>query len=400
MIKKFIKVLLILGFFLLLVSPVRAQTENQVTIYFFWSKNCPHCTKEKVFLEKLSQQYSVEVKSLEISNHENAKLLQKAGEKLKADTGYIPFTIIGSRYFVGYLDDQTTGQEIETSLKEALQSGCVDIFQDSFTSSQPCPEETKTPSQTKSIPETINLPLLGEIKTRTISLPLLTLVMGVLDGFNPCAMWTLLFLISLLLGMKDKKRMWILGTAFIVASAFVYFLFLTAWLNFFLFIGFIFWVRIIISLVALGAGSYSLRDYFVNKEAGCEVVGDKKRQRIFEKIKKVTQKKEFLFALGGIILLALAVNLVEFICSAGLPAIYTQILSLSKLPSWQYYLYLLGYIFFFMIDDLFIFFTAMITLKAVGIENKYARFSRLFGGLLMLVIGLLLLLKPEWLIFG
>ena len=98
--------------------------------------------------------------------------------------------------------------------------------------------------------------------------------------------------------------------------------------------------------------------------------------------------------------MAFAVNLVELVCAAGLPAVYTQVLSLSSLSSWQYYLYILGYIFFFMIDDLFVFFLAMITLKTVGIENKYARFSRLIGGILMLLIGLLLLFKPEWLMFG
>jgi len=92
--------------------------------------------------------------------------------------------------------------------------------------------------------------------------------------------------------------------------------------------------------------------------------------------------------------------MVELVCSAGLPAIYTKILSLSNLPTWQYYLYLLFYIFIFMLDDLFIFFTAMITLQAVGIQSKYSRFSHLVGGILMFIIGLLLLFKPEWLMFG
>ena len=102
----------------------------------------------------------------------------------------------------------------------------------------------------------------------------------------------------------------------------------------------------------------------------------------------------------GIILLAVAVNLIELVCSAGLPAIYTQILSLATLDRWQYYLYLLLYILIFMLDDLIVFFIAMITLKAVGIENKYVRFSRLIGGILITIIGLLLLFKPEILMFG
>lgn len=248
--------------------------------------------------------------------------------------------------------------------------------------------------------ESLTLPIIGTIQIANLSLPLLSMVIGLIDGFNPCAMWTLLFLISLLLSMKDRRRMWILGTVFIITSAFVYFLFLTAWLNFFMILGFVLWVRIAVGIVALVAGFYSLRSYYQNKEGGCEVVKGEKRQKAFEKLKKITQERDFLLALFGIILLAFAVNVVELVCSAGLPAVYTQILSLSKLSPWQNYTYILIYIFFFMIDDLFIFAVAMITLHAVGIQNKYARFSRLIGGILMLIIGTLLLFKPELLMFG
>ena len=399
MIKKFINVLLVFFLFSLLIRPASAQ-EKRVTIYFFWSKTCPHCAQEKVFLQKLVQQNpQVELRSLELNQSEGIKLLQKAGEILKAETQSIPFTVIGDQYFVGYRDDETTGKQIEKAVENALKYGCSDILKNTAVIPTPCPPDSSS-EQTKILPETITLPILGKIKTKDISLPALTVIMGILDGFNPCAMWALLFLISLLLGMKDRKRMWILGIAFIVSSAFVYFLFMSAWLNFFLFLGFVVWVRIIVGLIAMGAGAYNLREYVINKEAVCKVTGSEKRQQIFARIKAVTQKKEFILSLIGIIILAFAVNLVELICSAGLPAIYTQILTLSHLPDWQYYLYLLLYIFFFMIDDLFIFFAAMTTLRAVGIESKYARFSHLIGGLLMLAIGLLMLFKPELLMFG
>jgi len=396
--------LLAIGFlsFLLLgvASAVRAEADQKLKIYFFWGKNCPHCAKEKVFLEKLVNDYpQLELESLELSRPENIKLWQLAGEKLGAEIGYTPFTVVGNRHFVGFLNEETTGREIEKAVQEALEEGCTNILEHS--ASSPCPDnQAKGVSQFGPLPEKLKLPLLGEIETRNVSLPFLTIALGVLDGFNPCAMWTLLFLISLLLGMEDKKRMWILGTAFVITSAFVYFLFLSAWLNLFLVMGFISWVRIIVGLVALGAGFYSLRDYLVNKAGGCQVAKGEKRQKVFARIKEITQKKNFFLALGGIILLALAVNLVELVCSAGLPAIYTQVLSLNQLPGWQYYLYLLGYVFFFMVDDLFVFFTAMITLRAVGIETKYARFSRLFGGLIILIIGLLLIFKPGWLTFA
>ncbi|MBU1148795.1 hypothetical protein KKI23_01755, partial [Patescibacteria group bacterium] len=253
--------------------------------------------------------------------------------------------------------------------------------------------------QFSEIPETINLPFIGEFKTASVSLPILTVVIGALDGFNPCAMWVLLFLISLLLNMKDRKRMWILGSAFIITSALVYFLFMVAWLNILTFLGFLKWIRIVIGLVALGSAYYNLRKWWQNR-SGCPVAKNEKRLKTFEKLRTIVGKRQLWLALLGIILLAFAVNLVEVICSAGLPVVYTQILTLNDIPTSQHYLYLLLYIFVFLIDDLIIFIVAMVSLKAVGLTTKYTRASALIGGILMLIIGLLMIFKPAWLMFG
>jgi len=107
-----------------------------------------------------------------------------------------------------------------------------------------------------------------------------------------------------------------------------------------------------------------------------------------------------LYHFSGFILLAAAVNLVELVCSAGLPAVYTQVIALAGLPSWQYYGYLLLYILIFMLDDLLIFFVAMFTLRMKAISSRYTRWSNAIGGIIMLIVGLLLLFKPGWIMFG
>jgi hypothetical protein len=156
----------------------------------------------------------------------------------------------------------------------------------------------------------------------------------------------------------------------------------------------------LIGILALAGGGYSIKEFIFNKDSGCKVAGDEKRQKTFERLKLAVQQNSLWLALGGIVVLAFAVNLVELICSAGLPAVYTQVLALNEMAGWQYYSYILLYIFFFMLDDLFIFFVAMITLEMTGITTKYAKASRLIGGLVMLAIGLMLIFKPEWLMFG
>ena len=404
MLKTIIKYLFIVGIFLFLVKPTFAAeitpvANTEATLHLFWASGCPHCVREKAFLNILGKNYpKLTIKEYEITlNRKNSELLQEVGAKLKIDVSGVPLTVVCENSFMGYLDDETTGKEIEEAVLRAFGNECEDPMTQ-LLSQEKNNKGIKT--QPKGIPQSLNVPILGKLQVKNLSLPLLTFIIALLDGFNPCAMWTLLFLISLLLGMKDKKRRWILGSAFIMASAFVYFLFMAAWLNLLLFVGFIIWIRILIGLIALGSGGYNLKEFFVNKNSGCKVTGGEKRQAVFEKLRDVTHRKHFLVALGGIILLAFAVNLVELICSAGLPAIFTQILALSNLSQWQYYFYMLFYILVFMLDDLFVFITAMITLEMTGISTKYSRASHLIGGILMLIIGLLLLFKPEWLMFG
>jgi len=400
-------VLTIAVLFTTLVTPVFAQDsilssgdfnnpENKADLYFFWANGCPHCSNEKEFLKELEQKYlSLEIHYLEVTRDEKSvELLKKVGEELDVNISGVPFTIVGEHYFIGY--NEQTGVAIEEAVQCALQNGCYDAVGSLITSTTPFSE----PQKAKTIPEKIDLPFVGEMETKNISLPMLTIIIGALDGFNPCAMWVLVFLISLLLGMKDKKRMWILGSIFIVTSAFVYFLFMSAWLNLILFLGFIVWIRIGIGIIALIGSGYSLKEYFTNKEAVCKVTNNEKRKKVFENLKDITQKQKLWMAVGGIILLAFAVNLVELICSAGLPAVYVQILTLTELPSWQYYAYLILYIFVFMLDDLFIFFVAMKTLQITGITTRYIRAARLIGGIVMFIVGISLIFKPELLMFG
>lgn len=387
----------------LILPVISVNASESIRIYFFYGDGCPHCAKEMQFLQKMQEAYpNLEVKSFEIYHgKENALLLQKIGKSLNADVSGVPFSVIGDKHFVGYAEN-ITSEEIKNQIEKCNNSSCPDQIASIINSENENKKELKqnTESKKNEKEKIINLPLIGKIDAYKFSLPILTVIIGILDGFNPCAMWTLLFLISLLLGMKDRKRMWILGTAFIVTSALVYFLFMSAWLNLILFLGFVIWVRILIGILALFGGGYSLKEFLFNKESGCKVANNESRQKVFQKIKNVVSKESFWIALGGITILAFMVNLVELICSAGLPAVYTQILALNELAKWQYYLYILLYIFFFMLDDLFIFFMAMITLEMTGLSTKYSRYSRLIGGLVMLIIGLLLIFKPQWLMFG
>ncbi len=398
---KFVNLVLVFIVAVLASSVLVSAVEDKVQVHFFWAQGCPHCADEEVFLEKISVDYpDVVINSYEVTrSSENLHLFKDLGDFLGARVSGVPFTAVGNIHFSGWGADSTTGKIIIDGIQKNIEENYYDPVLEmggggtSFSNSS-------GNFGTNEIPETVKVPFFGEIYIKNLSLPILTIVFGALDGFNPCAMWVLVFLISLLIGMKDSTRRWTFGVVFIVASAFVYFLFMAAWLNLFLFIGFVWWVRIIIGLVALGAGLYFIKDFITNPSGGCKVTSGEGKRRIIDKMRSVVHEGNFLVAIVGLIVLAFSVNLIELVCSAGLPAVYTNVLSMSNLSTIQYYFYLLVYIFIFMLDDLIIFFAAMITLQVTGLGSKYAHWARLIGGIVMLLLALGLIFKPELLSFG
>ncbi len=375
--------------------------ERTVNVYFFWRDGCPHCEREKDFLTRWQgEETRVRVHYLEISREpDNYEVFAALVRQFRIERPGVPLTVVGETFFDGYNDESTTGAAIKSAASDCFQVLCRDWVWHLLTGQAKTPVEELARPAAKA-PDVLKLPIFGEMTIGQVSLPVLTLTLAAVDGFNPCAMWTLLFLIGLLLGLRNRFRMWVLGSAFIVASAAVYYLFMAAWLNLLLFFGMSIWIRILVGMLALGGGAHYLREYFVNPEAICRVTAPESRKRVFDRLRLLASERRFLLALAGIILLAFAVNLMELICSAGIPAVYTQVPTLSSLPTWQYHAYLGLYILVFMLDDLFVFFVAMQTLRVTGLTGTYIRHAHAIGGLVLIVIGLLLLFRPEWLAFS
>jgi hypothetical protein len=400
---------------LAVVAPLAAaQAAARADLYLFWAESGPHCGEEIEFLKRVeAEEPRLRVRYLEVTRDRAAQRAFVATvERIALKEPAVPLTLVGDFVMVGYESDATSGAELRRRIGECLARPCADLVApllraDAGNDAQSAPPPTAGAPPAgghagveRVVPPTIKLPLIGEIRTADVSLPVLTLALGALDGFNPCAMWVLVFLIGLLVGMEDRLRMWTLGTAFLAGSALVYFLFMAAWLNFLLFVGAVVWVRAAVALVALGGGFYYLREYWRNAGAVCEITAPESRRRIFERLRGLAAEKRFWLALAGVLALAFAVNLIELFCSAGIPAVYTQVLALSELPAWQYYAYLALYILVFMLDDLIVYVVAMKTLQVAGLTTRYVRFSHLAGGVVLLAIGALLLLRPEWLMFG
>ena len=400
------KILFILLSFFMITSYTYANSDL-VNIYFFHSYTCKHCQKEKELLTKLEEDNkNIKVYMYEISEEDNSKKLEEISKLLNVKVSGVPFTIIGTKTYNGYSE--------ESSKKNFL--GAISYFEEygyeDVVANYLGIKETGQIKENKdniTLEEymknyenyTFDIPLIGKVETKNLTLPLITIVIGLLDGFNPCAMWVLLFLISMLMGMKNKKRMWTLGISFLVASTLTYLLFMIAWLNVASLLSSIIYFRLIIALVALTGGSINLVSYFKNrKTSGCTVTNDNQRNKVFIKIKKFTTEKNFLLALFGVITLAVSVNIIELACSAGLPIVFIEILNVNNLTIFEQGIYIALYLLCFFLDDLIVFIVAMTTLRLTAVSTKYGKISKLVGGILLVIIGILMIFKPEWLMFN
>lgn len=385
---------------LLFIPFVVSADEKTLRVYLFHQESCPHCKKEIRYLEELKNEYSnLDVVTYEVSqNVMNYNFMNRVIDKTGIVTnGQVPFTIIGTDYYIGFED------HVKKSIKDSIDKFLNDKNSIDVIAKVKNGEDVSNIKYNVGPKSTKVIPILGEIDAKKVSLPLVAIVIGAVDGFNPCAMWVLLFLIGMLFHMKDKKKMWILGITFLLTSAVMYLLIMAAWLKVALSFMTVVWLRIFIAIVALVAGLVNLNSYIKEKKRkddGCEIVDEKKRKKMFTKIKKITSEKKFILAIFGIIALAISVNLVELACSAGLPLIFTQILALNDLSTFEYVTYMLIYILFFLIDDIVVFVIAMLTLNIKGISSKYGKYSHLIGGIIMILIGILMIFKPEWLMFN
>lgn len=406
--KRSLKILFLVISLFSFCNVVNAVSEkNLVNIYLFHSYTCKHCKEEIKFLDELEKEYdNIKVYKYEVNENGNGELLKNISEIMGSKVTGTPYTIIGNKVFSGYDYENSKGR-FKGAIEYYSKYGYEDKVGE-YISSIPLPSyEVKDTDL--DVDEYINdyisykvkLPLIGEVKLKNLTLPLVTVVIGLADGFNPCAMWVLLFLISMLIGMKDKKRMWILGSTFLLTSALIYLIFMMSWLNLANLLISVVWVRVIIAIVSLVGGIINLRGYIKHRKvSGCDVVDDKKRNKIITRIKKFTTEKNFWLAILGVIVLAISVNVVELACSAGLPVMFIEILSLNNLTAIEEIIYIVLYMLFFLLDDFVVFVIAMTTLSLTGVSSKYGNLSKLIGGILMLLIGLLLMFKPEWIMFN
>ncbi len=430
-------------------STTGRQIEDLLRVQIYTREGCPRCAMARPYINGLAGRYpGLRIEVYEVTRDANARaawehLMRQQGIQAP---GFPTFHVFG-RSIVGYSGLETTGAQVEAILhagstpsqpspaprparretstrargeneRTRFPPGAILLVAyqppspggaDEPPAEAELPAEAETPGvlygpgsgtePARGPPtESIRVPVLGRLRVRDLGLPLFTLLIGLVDGFNPCAMWVLIFLLTVLVNLRDRRKIVLIAGTFVVVSGLVYYAFMAAWLNVFLLIGFARPAQVVLGLLGIFIGAVNIKDFFAFKRGLSLSIPESAKPGLYARVRQVVSAERLSAALAGAVVLAILVNTVELLCTAGLPALYTQILTYRQYPPWLNYLYLGLYIVAYMFDDALVLTIVVATLSHRRLTERGGRWLKLVSGLVILALGLIMLVKPEWLV--
>lgn len=384
--------------FVFFVGAPVSRAGSPADIEVFTRAGCPHCAAATRFLNELQRERpTLRIAVQDIGQDPQALArLKDLAARFDVHTLGVPAFYLRGQLIIGFVDDGTTGARLRALLDQPPEGEAAEPPAGAC-----LPETTRTCDRAEaaapSPTESIETPWMGRLNTRDLGLPLFTVIIGLLDGFNPCAMWALLFLLSLLVNLQDRVKMALVAGTFVAVSGLIDFAFMAAWLNLFLLIGLSRTVQVILGGAASLIGIVNLKDFVALGRGPSLSIPEAAKPGFYAGIRRVLQAEHLGGALIGVATLAVLVNLIELLCTAGFPAVYTQILALRSLSWWEYYGYLGLYNLAYILDDSLMVAIAVVTLGRRKLQEREGRWLKLVSGAVMLGLGAILILKPEWL---
>lgn len=375
--------------------------DYEFVVHFFWGSGCPHCKEEKDFLSKMKLLYpNMKVVDYEVwYDEENASLLSKLAKAYNIKVAGIPVTFIGGHSIIGF--SEHSKRELAALIEECAARPCADpadILSEKASSSltplPPSGESEQSGLECTEKSKTVFIPWIGNLDYSQMSLPVITVVIAGLDSFNPCAFFVLFSLLGLLIHAKSRKKMFLIGSVFVFFSAFIYFLFMAAWLNLFLFMGQVDVITKIAGAIAVAIAVINIKEFFLFKTGISLTIPDSAKPKLFDRMRKLLRSTSLASIIIGTAVLAIAANAYELLCTAGFPMVFTRILTLNSLTTTWYYLYLVLYNAVYVIPLSIIVILFTVTLGRKHLTERQGRLLKLVSGTMMLALGCVLIIQP------
>jgi len=402
--------LFVLAFFLSPISTLVVIAEDDArpvltetpTVIMFGRDDCGFCKEQSAWLN----QAGIEYEYLNIITDPQAKELYDQVAKKHEISRVTPITLVGERVIAGFNGKDTTGVNIKAAIEAAKYSDISSVEdhiarapKQDVVSAGGCSDLECDAGMGAGF--VFDLPFLGIVDLKSFSLFSLSLILGIIDGFNPCAMWVLITFLVILSQAGSRKKMILLAGIFIVAEGVMYNLILNVWYKTWDFVALDQYVTPFVGLLATGGGVFFLWRWYKNKDAAlvCDITNIETQSKTINRFKAIVNQPITIVSILAILVIAFSVNIIEFACSIGIPQAYTKILELNLLTFMERQWYILVYTIGYMVDDFIVFGLAIwgySKLESHG--GKYAQMSLLIGGILMLLLGGILIINPSALV--
>jgi cytochrome c biogenesis protein CcdA len=242
----------------------------------------------------------------------------------------------------------------------------------------------------------IDIPLLGQVDISDLSAYATTAIIAFVDGFNPCSLWLITFLLGIIIHSNSRKKIFTVGGTFLLVTGAAYALFMAGLLNIYLYVQHLDKIQMIVAGIAFIFAIVNIKDYFWYKKGISFTISDKYKPKIFKNIREVMNPRNSLIAtIAGTAILALGVVLIELPCTSGFPLVWTTMIAQQNIHGANFLVLLALYMVIYLLDELFVVGGALLTMKKTRFEEKHGRMLKLIGGMIMLALAIVMLTKPE-----
>lgn len=346
-----------------------SPSEEQV-LYYFWG-HCPLCSKPEDHLGQF-ENYPIRIAVYEIFyDEQNRAIYDVFREELGIEVFGFPTLIYQGQYWLGF--SPATQNEIHSAIEASLQN-------------RPGPGRQNM----------VSLPFFGEVNLKASPILLATVIISILDGLNPCSLFVLTLLLSMIVHSASRKRIFAVGFTFLVVTTAVYGLFMLGVLNVMVFAARLFWIRNIVALLVIVMGLVGIKDFLYFKQGISFSIPDRYKSVYYRQVRGVFYSKSTVPMIAATAVMALGISLVELPCTAGFPFVWSSLVAARNLPL-PYFIFLFAvYLIIYLLDELIIFAVAVIRMRSIKMTEERGRILKLLAGSLMLVLGLILLFRPDY----
>lgn len=384
------------------LNPSQATTGNALAgnatpaaaeLVLYWGDGCPNCAAEKKWLVKVAADNpDLTITQYEVwFNEDNQKRFVAAGKKLGFTASSVPTTVIGDRVWIGWTDSISADVAKTVELVAAGKPVPKGLY--GTAGAGTCTEGAAKCSAKDEVK--IDVPLVGEVSLGGQSLLISTVIIGFVDGVNPCSLWVISVLLTIVVRTASRRRVLAIGSTFLLVTAAMYAVYMAGIYSALMVVGYIGAIQIIVAVAAGIFGAVSVKDYFAFKKGLSFTISDSSKPGIYKRVREAAGQKALIPALAATVVLGVAVSLLETPCTAGFPVLWTGMLQANGVGFAESAALFVVYMVPFLLDEIIVFGFVVVTMRATKMQEKHGQLLKLVAGVTMLVLAAVMVLEPS-----